>query len=172
VRAGGPADLAWADHVLTKPIRLSGFLEALGADSGAAAPTAPSVQTFAPGSISVLLVEDNDPNRRVIRMMLEEIGLEPDEAASGFEAIERVRRRAYDVILMDVQMPVLDGLETSRRIRAEQQGHPPVIVALTANVMRGDEERCREAGMDGYLPKPLKLETLAAFLSSVAARKA
>jgi PAS domain S-box-containing protein len=112
------------------------------------------------GSLAVLLVEDNDANRRVVRLMLEELGFVPDEAADGDDAVARARARPYDVILMDLQMPGIDGFEAARRIRAEGTGHPR-IVALTANVIAGEEQRCRAAGMDGYLPKPLRLETLA-----------
>jgi CheY-like chemotaxis protein len=124
------------------------------------------------GAVRVLLVEDNDANRRVIHLMLEELGLEVDDVASGLDAIARARRHRYDVILMDVRMPDLDGLETTRRIKAEHQGNAPVIIALTANVMRGEEARCFSAGMDGYLAKPLRLSTLAEVLDrSVAGRR-
>jgi CheY-like chemotaxis protein len=88
------------------------------------------------------------------------LGLDADEASGGLDAVARARQHRYDVILMDVQMFDIDGLEATRRIRAEQRGKPPVILALTANVMESDEARCREAGMNGYLPKPLRLATL------------
>ena len=80
------------------------------------------------------------------------------------------RRRAYDVILMDVRMSDIDGLEATRRIRAEAHGKPPMIFALTANVMESDAARCREAGMDGYLSKPLRLITLERALAPLARR--
>ena len=103
----------------------------------------------------------DDLHRRIARLMLEELGFRAEEAVNGIEAIERARTHACDVILMDLQMPGLDGLETTRRIRAARHGGRPVIIALTASVMQDDQQRCREAGMDGYLVKPLALETLA-----------
>jgi CheY-like chemotaxis protein len=118
--------------------------------------------------LAVLLVEDNESNRRVVALMLGELGLHADEAGGGYEAIDRVRRRPYDIILMDVQMPDIDGLETTRRIRAEEHDRHATIIALTANVFESDEARCRAAGMDGYLQKPLSLDTLAAALRTVA----
>jgi PAS domain S-box-containing protein len=172
VREFEPAGL-----VIAKPVRASALHEALCAATGVARPTAdlkmpsPPGELFASDSLAVLLVEDNDANRRVVQLMLEDLGLKVDEAADGFQAIERARSRQYDVILMDVQMPGLDGLQAARRIRVEQRVKPPIILALTANVMEGDEAKCREAGMDGYLSKPLRLETLAAVLAPLASQK-
>jgi len=149
----------------------------------AAPAAAPAEHAFEPGSLSVLLVEDNDANRRVVRMMLAELGLDADEAASGSEAVERALQRDYDLILMDVQMPDIDGLEATRRIRALRPGSgqalgpgsgqaadrdpAPFILALTANVMESDEARCRDAGMNGFLPKPLRLSTLEATIAAL-----
>jgi len=123
---------------------------------------------FAAPAMAVLLVEDNEPNRRVIRLMLNELGLEPDEAAGGYEAIEATARRHYDIILMDLQMPDLDGLEATRRIRAQEQSHRATIIALTATVFESDDARCRAAGMDGYLQKPLNLDALSGALGAAA----
>jgi CheY-like chemotaxis protein len=100
--------------------------------------------------------------------MVAELGFDADEAASGAEAVDRARRRAYDVVLMDLQLPDIDGWEATRRIRAVQRGKPPVVLALSASIMAGDEARCREGGMDGCLAKPLRLETLAAALRPLA----
>ena len=116
----------------------------------------------------MLLVEDNESNRHVVALMLDELGLHADQAAGGYEAIDRAGRRRYDVILMDVQMPDIDGLEAARRIRAHEHDRHATIIALTANVLESDEARCRAAGMDGYLQKPLTLETLSFALRSVA----
>ena len=91
-----------------------------------------------------------------------------DEASSGLEAVERARHRRYDLILMDVQMPDIDGLEATRRIRAGEGDLKAIILALTANVMESDEARCRAAGMNGYLSKPIRLNTLEAALTSLA----
>jgi PAS domain S-box-containing protein len=127
---------------------------------------------FAPGALHVLLVEDNDANRRIVRLMLEELGAAVDDVSNGYDAVARARSHRYDVILMDVRMPGLDGWAATRRIRAEQTEPAPVIIAVTANVLQGEEARCRAAGMDGYLPKPLRLETLAAVLSPLSSRNA
>jgi PAS domain S-box-containing protein len=160
-------------QVIATPVRAEALHDALAKATGLEL-AAPGIANGTPGqppfeadSLTILLVEDNDANRRVVRLMLTELGLEADEAASGLEAVERARRRHYDVILMDVQMPGIDGLEATRRIRTEQRGTPSIILALTANVMESDEARCREAGMNGYLSKPLRLNTLEATLGSL-----
>ena len=126
--------------------------------------------SFTGSGIAILVVEDNEPNRRVLRLMLKEIGLEPDEVATGHDAIAAAAERAYDVILMDVQMPDIDGLETTRRIRAQERAHRATIVALTANALASDEARCLAAGMDGYLQKPLSIDRLSSAISQVAPR--
>jgi CheY-like chemotaxis protein len=115
--------------------------------------------------LTLLLVEDNPVNQRVALRMLERLGYRADLASDGRAAVEAVATRAYDVILMDVQMPLMDGLEASRRIR---QLPPPVrqpqINAMTANVMKGDREACLDAGMDDYIGKPVRVEELVAVL--------
>jgi CheY-like chemotaxis protein len=126
--------------------------------------------SFTGSGIAILVVEDNEPNRRVLRLMLKEIGLEPDEVATGHDAIAAAAQRAYDVILMDVQMPDIDGLETTRRIRAQERAHRATIVALTANALASDEARCLAAGMDGYLQKPLSIDRLSSAISEVTQR--
>jgi len=156
--------------VVAKPVRALAFAEAIAVAAGipweAGVPArSTAADPFAAGSLSILLVEDNDPNRRVVQLMLAELGLAADEAASGAEAIARAAERDYDVILMDLQMPGIDGLEAIRRIRAQQRGTCPVILALTANVMEGNDARCRRAGANGYLPKPLRLDDLSAALA-------
>lgn len=173
-----PADRASSpphrEQVVTTPVRVEALREALTAATTAtpaALRDAPARRpSFRGSGIKVLIVEDNEPNRRVLRMMLQEIGLEPDEAATGHDAIAAAARRAYDIILMDIQMPDLDGLETTRRIRAAEQSHRATIVALTANALASDDARCRAAGMDGYLQKPLTLDRLGHALSAVTPR--
>ena len=157
---------------VVKPIRARALYDALGTALAAVDATgapAPRAASLAPVPLSVLLVEDDPANRRIAHLMLDELGCQADEAVNGLEAIERARTRAYDVILMDLQMPGLDGLATARRIRAGRHGRQPFIMALTASVMQDDQSRCREAGMDGYLVKPLRLDTLADALTKVAA---
>jgi len=110
----------------------------------------------------ILLVEDNMLNEMVALGMLRLLGRTADVTRNGVEAVEAMADHAYDIVFMDVQMPVLDGLNATRRIRAEfPTEHQPYIIALTANAMAGDEERCIQAGMDAYLSKPLSKERLA-----------
>ncbi|HEX2066617.1 MAG TPA: ATP-binding protein [Candidatus Thermoplasmatota archaeon] len=124
-----------------------------------AAPAVPSPRP-APRGLAVLLAEDNPVNQKVALRMLERLGLAADVAGNGEEAVEAVQRRAYDVVLMDVQMPRLDGFGATRRIRALPLPRQPYIVAMTADAMPGDRERCLEAGMDDYLSKPVRMEAL------------
>jgi PAS domain S-box-containing protein len=105
----------------------------------------------------ILLAEDNDVNVEVATMILEGAGYTVDVAVDGIEAIDAVRRRGYDLVLMDVQMPKLDGLSAARHIRASEHGRKRLpIIAMTANAMKEDRRRCLDAGMDDYLSKPLK----------------
>ena len=111
--------------------------------------------------LRILLVEDNSVNQKVAREMLKQLGYKADVAATGLEAIAAVERKRYDLILMDVQMPEMDGLAATRRIRRlELGGAQPRIVAMTAGAMEGDRERCLEAGMDAYISKPVRIEEL------------
>jgi CheY-like chemotaxis protein len=131
------------------------------------------IDTVASDALAILLVEDNAANRRIVELMINELGLRADVAANGLIAIEAARERHYDVILMDLQMPGVNGFEATRQIRVEQQrGARSTIIALTANVVEGEEARCRAAGMDGYLAKPLKLDSLASVLVPLASRRA
>jgi len=115
--------------------------------------------------LTLLLVEDNPVNQRVALRMLERLGYRADLASDGRAAVEAAAARAYDVILMDVQMPLMDGLEASRRIRQlPPPFRQPQIVAMTANVMKGDREACLDAGMDDYIGKPVRVEELVAAL--------
>jgi CheY-like chemotaxis protein/HPt (histidine-containing phosphotransfer) domain-containing protein len=108
-------------------------------------------------------VEDNLVNQKVALRMLNRMGYRADVAASGVEAIQALERQDYDLVLMDLQMPEMDGLEATRRIR-QRWPRPggPRIIAMTANAMRGDRELCLAAGMDDYLSKPVKLRALEA----------
>jgi two-component system sensor histidine kinase/response regulator len=115
------------------------------------------VQGTAP--IRILMAEDNVINQRVGRLILQRAGFDVDLANDGREAIEAHRRKSYDLILMDCQMPVMDGLEASRNIR-QLDSPQPVIIAVTANALLGERERCLEAGMDDYLSKPFHAEEL------------
>jgi signal transduction histidine kinase/DNA-binding response OmpR family regulator len=112
---------------------------------------------------TVLVVEDNLVNQKVATAMLRRAGYEFEVAATGAEGLEMASERDYDAILMDCQMPVMDGFEATRKLRAWEadKGRHTPIIAMTANAMKQDPERCREAGMDDYLSKPVKPELLA-----------
>ncbi len=108
----------------------------------------------------VLLVEDNFVNQKVAVKFLERLGCSVEVANNGAEGVAACQRTRFDIVLMDVQMPVMDGMAATRRIRElEQSGHVPII-ALTANAMSGDREKCEAAGMDGYLTKPIEVDRL------------
>ena len=113
--------------------------------------------------LRILIAEDNLINQKLTERVLAKLGYEPKIVSNGREVLEEVDRMKYDLILMDVQMPEMDGLEATRIIR-KAGGHQPSIVAITANVMQGDREECLEAGMDDYLSKPIKLDLLVATL--------
>lgn len=114
--------------------------------------------------LRILLVEDNPVNRRMAILMLRKLGYKADPVANGLEVLLALERQKYDLILMDVQMPEMDGLKATREIRRRWPSDGPRIVALTANAIAGDREKCIEAGMDDYLCKPINLEDLKASL--------
>ena len=110
--------------------------------------------------LKVLLVEDNELNQNMTLLMLERLGYEADLATNGKEAIQAVHKRPYDIILMDVQMPIMDGLTATRRIRRARLAQQPFIIALTADVVENARERCLAAGMDDYISKPIAVADL------------
>src|SRR5205814_10242033 len=115
--------------------------------------------------LRILLAEDNVVNQKVALRLLGQMGYRADVAGNGVEAIDAVERQTYDVVLMDVQMPELDGVEASREIHRRWPGDGrPRIVAMTANAMQGDRERCAAAGMDDYVAKPIRVDELVAAL--------
>ncbi|HET7272908.1 MAG TPA: response regulator, partial [Rubrobacter sp.] len=167
---------------LTKPVRQSKLYDAIATVVGspAAASSAPSpsaapllerrrageASTLARGRLArVLVAEDNQVNQRVAVMMLERLGYRADVAANGLEATEALSRIPYSAVLMDVQMPEMDGYTATRQIRRrEGDARRTPIIAMTANAMAGDREKAIEAGMDDYVPKPVKREELEAVL--------
>jgi CheY-like chemotaxis protein len=112
-------------------------------------------------SVRILMAEDNAINQRVGKLILQRAGFSIDLVADGNEALEAHRTCPYDLILMDCQMPTMDGFEASRQIRRLPQPQP-VIIAVTANALVGERERCLGAGMDDYLSKPFQAEQLVA----------
>lgn len=110
-------------------------------------------------SVRILMAEDNSVNQRVGQLMLKKAGFDIDLVADGTEAVEAHRMQPYDLILMDCQMPIMDGFEASSLIR-EMSLVQPIIIAVTANALVGERERCLRAGMDDYLSKPFLAEQL------------
>ncbi len=104
---------------------------------------------------TILLVEDNPHNRRIFSGMLTHSGFQVVEAEDGEQALDRAWRHQPDLILMDLSIPAIDGWECTRRLKADARTRAIPIIALTAHAMRGDEERARQAGCDGYLAKPI-----------------
>jgi CheY-like chemotaxis protein len=134
-----------------------------------AAPAAPPV--------TILVAEDNVVNQKVTLLQLRNLGYAADLAVNGREALEAVQRKPYALILMDAQMPEMDGIEATRRIRAAMAAGDPrfprelKIIAMTANAMSGDREMCLNAGMDDYMAKPVKPESLRVVLNRYLAKE-
>jgi signal transduction histidine kinase/DNA-binding response OmpR family regulator len=121
--------------------------------------------------LRILLAEDNAVNQKLALRLLEQMGYRADIASNGIEAIESVQRQGYDVILMDVQMPEMDGLDAARGIRKLAEVRQPHIIAMTANAMEGDREMCIAAGMNDYVSKPIRVDALVEALYRVEAGK-
>jgi CheY-like chemotaxis protein len=122
--------------------------------------------------LRILLAEDNVVNQKLAMRLLQQMGYRADLAGNGIEAVESVRRQPYDVVLMDVQMPELDGLDATRQIcELMPPGARPHIIAMTANAMQGDREMCIDAGMNDYLTKPIRVERLVEALAAAPARE-
>ncbi len=148
---------------LTKPVKAAVLQRSLARALGAHDQEQASVLACGPlPCLRVLLAEDNAVNQKVATLMLERLGQRPDVVGNGLDAVRALHAARYDVVLMDVQMPVLDGLEATRRIRAElPPGRQPRIVAMTANALVEDREACCAAGMDDHLAKPVRASELA-----------
>ena len=139
---------------LTAPVNETGK-EALGAER----------------SIRIMMAEDNPINQRVGKLILQRAGYVIDLVGDGNEALEAHRANPYDLILMDCQMPTMDGFEASRQIRSLKGQPQPVIIAVTANALVGERERCLSAGMDDYLSKPFQAEQLVAVVKKWSAER-
>jgi len=153
------------DAVLTKPVKPSELLDALvtiSAEEVMPARRRIVAKKRAGATLRVLVADDNPINQRLTARLLERRGHLVEVADSGVAALAALDRSRFDVIVMDVRMPEMDGLQTTKAIRArerEEGGHVPII-ALTADAMKGDRERCLVAGMDSYLTKPIRPEEL------------
>jgi len=158
------------DAYLTKPINPSELQETImrvldTRTLPTRAPAAVEPTREAPTQrLRILLAEDNVVNQKVALRLLGQMGYRADMAANGLEAVDAVERQTYDVVLMDVQMPEMDGFEASREINRRWPGPRPRIVAMTANAMQGDRELCEAAGMDDYVAKPIRVDELVAAL--------
>jgi len=180
-REGGETDGLF-DAYLAKPVHQSHLFDTLvgllargGVTVAAAAPTgAPQIDATMASRhpLRILLAEDNVVNQKLALRLLQQMGYRADLASNGIEAVESVQRQTYDLVLMDVQMPELDGLDATRQIRAAfPDARRPRIVAMTANAMQGDREMCMDAGMDDYLTKPIRVDRLVEALSHASMRR-
>jgi len=165
---------------LTKPIKPSPLLDALHGVLAAVTRSpvmaeAPLAATVPPGErhpLRILVAEDNTANQKLMVRLLGVMGYSPEVAGNGLEAIGALEAETFDLVFMDVQMPELDGLEATRRIRKRWPGTAgPRIVAMTASVMVGARELCLAAGMDDYLSKPIRVEELLAALEATSSRE-
>ncbi len=160
---------------LTKPVlqqrMFDAILEATGkvAKKEIEAGLDSNSEIIQPSPLRVLVAEDNSVNQKVIQHMLKRLGIEPEIVENGSEALQATKRSSHDLILMDCQMPEMDGFEATAEIRRMEQanGVHRIIVAMTANAMPGDRDRCLDAGMDDYLVKPVNRESLAKLLREI-----
>jgi CheY-like chemotaxis protein len=152
---------------LAKPLKVSHLLDvlisAVSAPGQAMEPKEMDyIATAAPGSTKVLLVEDNLVNQKLALRLLERLDIRADVANNGVECLKALEKTPYDLIFMDVQMPEMDGIEATRRIRSANAGNgQPYIIAMTANAMQGDRDEYMAAGMNDYVSKPIRPEVLA-----------
>lgn len=166
VSIGSAYEAAPSESILIKPLRHLGLRKLLeniaaGTQSVASSPSPTERHRCVPRYENVLVAEDNPVNRQLIREVLGKLNLPARFVSNGNEVLRAIEETPYDCILMDCQMPELDGIETTRRVRQreaqQKSGKPATIIAMTANALVGDRERCLTAGMDDYLAKPFRL---------------
>jgi signal transduction histidine kinase/DNA-binding response OmpR family regulator/HAMP domain-containing protein len=161
---------------LTKPVKAAQLVEILSGlfgrvrEAAAVARAVAERQLGMRHPLKILLAEDNLVNQKVALKLLDKMGYRADVAANGREALDAVERQRYDVVLMDVQMPEMDGIEATTQIRDRFGAARPWIIALTANALQGDRERYLGVGMDDYISKPIKVDELAKALAQARAR--
>ncbi len=123
------------------------------------------------GIPSVLVAEDDPPNRKVAVLMLRRLGYEVDSVADGMEVLHAINLQRYDIVLMDIQMPKMDGITTTRKIReCWPKGEQPIIIAITAYLLPDGRKRCLDAGMNDYIIKPVRMSELDGILKKHRAR--
>jgi CheY-like chemotaxis protein len=167
----GADDLEFAAY-LTKPLKPSALFDAFAGifARNLVMPKAEPAKAIIDTELAknhplrILLAEDNAVNQKLALRLLQQMGYRADVASNGLEAVESLERQVYDVILMDVQMPEMDGLDATRAIRKLVIKQQPRIVAMTANAMQGDREMCLAAGMDDYISKPIRVAELSGAL--------
>jgi CheY-like chemotaxis protein len=158
---------------LTKPVKLGQFHDVLSSTLNCRArselfvnKTKPNPKMAEQFPLRILLAEDNAINQKVAKHTLARLGYQADVAGNGLEVLEACSRQTYDVVLMDLHMPEMDGVEAARLLRHRfPEDHMPAIVAVTADAMQGDRERCLQSGMDFYISKPLRIDDLAQVLA-------
>ena len=158
-----------------KPLALrSALTRALGStemtETRSEEPAQPDPELGKRHPLRILLTEDNAINQKLALKLLDKMGYRADVAANGLEAIQAIERQTYDLVLMDVQMPEMDGLEATRQVIARWGDARPRIIAMTADAMQGDREKCIEAGMDDYVTKPIRTPTLVAAIQATQRR--
>jgi len=159
---------------LTKPIKPSQLFDALiTIFTGHSVPSVPTSDNETPlfdphmaeqFPLRILLAEDNMTNQKLALRLLARMGYRADVAGNGLEVLASLQRQSYDVVLMDMQMPEMDGLEAARQIREKWAEKSPHIIAMTANAMQGDRELCLAAGMNDYVSKPIQVKELVSAL--------
>ncbi len=157
---------------VSRPIVPSKLLDALAVlllEPLPATSAADVEKVFDPGlalrrPLRILVADDHATNRKLAMLMLRRLGYEPDVVGDGLEVLEALERQRYDVVLMDLQMPEMDGLEATAEVRSRWPHESPHIIAMTANAMQGDREMCLKAGMDDYVSKPIEIDHLVAAL--------
>lgn len=170
--------MSGVEAYLTKPVKPSSLFDSLVSIMASALPVPPSkprepqqdaraTTPIVGGAIRILLAEDNPVNQKIALRQLQKLGYSADAVGNGAEAVEALERVPYDVVLMDCQMPEMDGFEATRTIRQrEGEGRHTTIIAMTANALQGDRERCLAVGMDDYISKPVTQEDLGQLLAT------
>jgi CheY-like chemotaxis protein len=126
--------------------------------STSAAQVAPQKRVMLP-PMNILIVDDNTINQKLIMRILKILGEDADIVNNGAEALDAVLKKKYDIVLMDIQMPIMDGYEATRRIRTDvPRENQPIIIAMTANALQGDQEKCIDIGMNDYMSKPILVD--------------